>query len=84
MTSNILSTTIGVLVLAAAASLPGFAKSPHSISIAPIGSVSANSFLTSAAEIGVLRICEKGICDKTVFVGFNKILTGFNMPRIIS
>ena len=39
MKPNILSTTIGALILAAAAALPASAKSPHSISIAPISSV---------------------------------------------
>lgn len=52
MKPNILLTTIGVCLLAAAAALPASAKSPHSISIAPIGSVAAGAFLTSAAEIG--------------------------------
>lgn len=49
MKPNILIASIGALVIAAAAAS---AKSPHSISIAPISSVAAGSFLTSAAEIG--------------------------------
>ncbi|MDO8943565.1 MAG: hypothetical protein Q7U75_10300, partial [Desulfobacterales bacterium] len=52
MKPNILSTTIGAFILAAAAMLPASAESPHSISIAPISAVAAGSFLTSASEIG--------------------------------
>ena len=51
MKPNILLGTIGAFVLAGASPLTASAKSPHSISIAPIGSVAAGSFLTSAAEI---------------------------------
>jgi DNA-binding beta-propeller fold protein YncE len=42
---------IGFALLAASLALPVMAKSPHSISIAPVGSIAAGSFLTSAAEI---------------------------------
>lgn len=42
---------IGFVSLAASLALPAMAASPHSISIAPVGSISAGSFLTSAAEI---------------------------------
>jgi hypothetical protein len=42
---------IGSITLTAALSLPAMAKSPHTISIAPIGSIAAGSFRTSAAEI---------------------------------
>jgi DNA-binding beta-propeller fold protein YncE len=42
---------IGFVSLAALLALPVMAKSPHSISIAPVGSIAAGSFLTSAAEI---------------------------------
>lgn len=42
---------IGFVSLAATLALPAMAKSPHSISIAPVGSIAAGSFLTSAAEI---------------------------------
>ncbi len=41
----------GSITLTAALSLPAMAKSPHTIEIAPIGSIAAGSFLTSAAEI---------------------------------
>lgn len=43
--------TFGVLSLLACTALPAAAKSPHSISVTPVGSVAAGSFLTSAAEI---------------------------------
>jgi hypothetical protein len=52
MKPNILLTTISAVVLATTAFQSAAAKSPHSISIAPISSVAAGSFLTSAAEIG--------------------------------
>ena len=42
---------IGFVSLVATLALPAMAKSPHSISIAPVGSIAAGSFLTSAAEI---------------------------------
>ncbi len=43
--------TIGLLSVATCVALPVSGASPHSISVAPIGSVAAGSFLTSAAEI---------------------------------
>ncbi len=43
--------TIGLFSLAACVALPVSGASPHSISITPVGSVAAGSFLTSAAEI---------------------------------
>lgn len=42
---------IGFVSLAASLALPAMAKLPHSISIAPVGSIAAGSFLASAAEI---------------------------------
>jgi hypothetical protein len=42
---------IGMAALAAALALPAIAKSPHSISLAPVGRIAAGAFLTSAAEI---------------------------------
>ncbi len=51
MKPNSLLTLTGAFVLAAASPLPAFAKSPHTITLAPIGTVAAGSFLTSAAEI---------------------------------
>jgi len=44
---------IGSVSLAASLALPAMAKSPHTISISPVGSIEAGSFLTSAAEIAV-------------------------------
>ena len=43
--------TIGLLSLATCVALPVSGASPHSISVTPVGSVAAGSFLTSAAEI---------------------------------
>ncbi|HEX8313333.1 MAG TPA: choice-of-anchor I family protein [Chthoniobacteraceae bacterium] len=51
MRTSILFTTIGALTVAVAPPGEAMAKPPHSISIAPIGTVAAGSFLTSAAEI---------------------------------
>lgn len=42
---------IGFVALTASLALPALAKSPHSISIEPVGSIAAGAFLTSAAEI---------------------------------
>jgi len=43
--------TLGLLSLSTLLTLPAAGSSPHSISVAPVGSVAAGSFLTSAAEI---------------------------------
>ncbi len=52
MKTQLLLTTLGTLAVTAIAPATAVAESPHSISIAPIASVAAGSFLTSAAEIG--------------------------------
>ena len=52
MKSHALLTAAGTLALAALVPQPALAKPRHSISLAPISSVAAGSFLTSAAEIG--------------------------------
>ncbi|RBP38515.1 hypothetical protein DES53_11133 [Roseimicrobium gellanilyticum] len=44
-------TTLGCAALAILAPLSAAAKSPHSISVTPVSTVAAGSFLTSAAEI---------------------------------